>query len=107
MHNQMTGRVRKAPENFVQGEGVAKVFAEAKAGRRSFKPRSLSLSAGYALSPGLSLQANLSDTQRAPMFYELYANGVLVNSTVVPTTALDSSNLAIGGWYDGNTSQRF
>ena len=36
MHNQMTGRVRKAPENFVQGEGVAKVFAEAKAGRRSF-----------------------------------------------------------------------
>ncbi|QIL72541.1 sulfite dehydrogenase [Diaphorobacter sp. HDW4B] len=36
MHNQMTGRVRKAPENFVQGDGVAKVFAEAKAGRRSF-----------------------------------------------------------------------
>lgn len=49
-----------------------------EAGRRSFKPRSLSLSAGYALSPSLALQANLSDTQRAPMFYELYANGVHV-----------------------------
>ncbi|MDR2333668.1 MAG: sulfite dehydrogenase [Burkholderiaceae bacterium] len=37
MHNnQMTGRVRKAPENFVQGGDVGKVFAEAKAGRRNF-----------------------------------------------------------------------
>ncbi|QNN55904.1 sulfite dehydrogenase [Diaphorobacter ruginosibacter] len=37
MHNnQMTGRVRKAPENFVQGGDVGKVFAEAKAGRRTF-----------------------------------------------------------------------
>ncbi|MBF5004673.1 sulfite dehydrogenase [Diaphorobacter caeni] len=36
MQNQMTGRLRKAPENFVQGDGVATVFAEAKAGRRSF-----------------------------------------------------------------------
>ncbi|QIL79546.1 sulfite dehydrogenase [Diaphorobacter sp. HDW4A] len=36
MQNQMTGRLRKAPENFVRGDGVATVFAEAKAGRRSF-----------------------------------------------------------------------
>lgn len=48
------------------------------AGTRSFRPRSLSLSAGYELSKSLSLQANLSDTQRAPMFYELHANGVHV-----------------------------
>ncbi|QPF73862.1 TonB-dependent receptor [Roseateles sp. DAIF2] len=45
---------------------------------RRFAPRSLSLSGGYQLSPAWSLQANLSDTQRAPMFYELYANGVHV-----------------------------
>ena len=36
MDNQMTGRVRKAPENFVKGDAVAQVFAEAKAGRRNF-----------------------------------------------------------------------
>ena len=36
MDNQMTGRVRKAPENFVKGDVVAQVFAEAKAGRRNF-----------------------------------------------------------------------
>ena len=50
------------------------------AGGRSFGPRSLALSASYAFSPALSLQANLSDTQRAPTFYELYANGVHVAS---------------------------
>lgn len=50
------------------------------AGGRRFSPRSLSFSGSYALSPALSLSANLSDTQRAPMFYELYANGVHVAS---------------------------
>jgi iron complex outermembrane receptor protein len=48
------------------------------AGQRTFSPRSLSLSGSYALSKTLSLQANLSDTQRAPMFYELHASGVHV-----------------------------
>ena len=32
----ISGRVRKAPENYVQGEGVGTVFAEARAGRRDF-----------------------------------------------------------------------
>ena len=31
-----TGRLRKAPENFIQGDGVARVAAEARGGRRDF-----------------------------------------------------------------------
>jgi sulfane dehydrogenase subunit SoxC len=31
-----SGRVRKAPENFIQGDGVRTVFAEGRAGRRDF-----------------------------------------------------------------------
>ncbi|QNP48509.1 sulfite dehydrogenase [Diaphorobacter aerolatus] len=34
--NQMAGGVRKAPENFVRGGDVGTVFAEARAGRRTF-----------------------------------------------------------------------
>lgn len=50
------------------------------ASRFDFKPRSASLSAGYKLSGGFSLSANLTHSQRAPMFYELLANGVHVAS---------------------------
>ena len=32
----ISGRVRKAPENFIPGSGVGTVFAEARAGRRDF-----------------------------------------------------------------------
>ena len=32
----MTGRIRKAPENFVPAREVGTVFAQAKAGRRDF-----------------------------------------------------------------------
>ncbi|MEL4178992.1 TonB-dependent receptor [Roseateles sp. PN1] len=48
-----------------------------------YKPRSASLSASYRLpqiAQGLSLNANLNSTERAPMFYELHANGVHVAS---------------------------
>ncbi|MDC8771404.1 TonB-dependent receptor [Roseateles albus] len=59
--------------------------------RRSFSPHSLSLGGSYKLlgeagtantatSHGLSLTANLNSTERAPMFYELHANGVHVAS---------------------------
>jgi sulfane dehydrogenase subunit SoxC len=34
--NPMTGRLRKAPENFIDPAGVRQVFAEAKDGRRDF-----------------------------------------------------------------------
>ena len=53
---------------------------------RSFSPHSFSLSGSYKLAgeadaaKGLSLTANLNSTERAPMFYELHANGVHVAS---------------------------
>ncbi|MDC8786931.1 TonB-dependent receptor [Roseateles koreensis] len=48
-----------------------------------YQPHSFSLSASYQLpevAQGLSLSANLNSTERAPMFYELHANGVHVAS---------------------------
>jgi len=50
------------------------------AGSRNFSPRSLSLSGSYQLSPSFSVNANLNSSQRAPVFYELHANGVHVAS---------------------------
>jgi len=47
---------------------------------RRFKPTSLSLSGSYKLSSAWSLTANLTRSERAPMFYELLANGVHVAS---------------------------
>jgi len=49
-------------------------------GERSFSPLSLSLSGSYKLSASWSLDANLTRSERAPMFYELLANGVHVAS---------------------------
>ncbi len=46
------------------------------ASHRRFQPISLSLSASLALPAGWQLQATLGRTQRAPAYYELYANGV-------------------------------
>ncbi|MBB3281048.1 TonB-dependent receptor [Mitsuaria sp. BK037] len=47
---------------------------------RRFSPKSLSLSGAYELGQGFSLSSNLSSSQRAPTFYELFANGVHVAS---------------------------
>ncbi|MBB3293111.1 iron complex outermembrane receptor protein [Mitsuaria sp. BK045] len=47
---------------------------------RRFSPKSLSLSGAYDLGQGFSLSSNLSSGQRAPTFYELFANGVHVAS---------------------------
>ena len=46
MPNQLTGRVRKAPENFVPAADVGRVFAEAKAGRRDFIRGAFAAAAG-------------------------------------------------------------
>lgn len=46
------------------------------ASSRSFAPRSASLSAGYRLGEPWLLTAHLSSTQRAPVYYELFANGL-------------------------------
>lgn len=47
---------------------------------RRFSPKSFSLSGAYELGNGFSLSSNLSSSQRAPTFYELFANGVHVAS---------------------------
>ncbi|WP_238139411.1 TonB-dependent receptor [Roseateles aquatilis] len=47
---------------------------------RRFSPRSLSLTGGVELGRGFSLSSSLSSSERAPTFYELFANGVHVAS---------------------------
>lgn len=42
---------------------------------RNFKPHSESIGALWSFTPGLALAVNGTLTQRAPTFYELYANG--------------------------------
>ena len=44
--------------------------------QRRFSPTSLALSGVYGLAGGWSVSANLNRTQRAPAYYELYANGL-------------------------------
>ncbi|MBB5204206.1 iron complex outermembrane receptor protein [Inhella inkyongensis] len=43
---------------------------------RRFAPRSLALQGRWQAAPGWSLQAQWSDSQRAPTHYELFANGL-------------------------------
>ena len=62
-----------------------KVEAEAEArfgpaSTHQFSPSNLSLSGSYKLSATWSLNANLNRSERAPMFYELLADGVHVAS---------------------------
>ncbi|QNP61205.1 sulfite dehydrogenase [Paenacidovorax monticola] len=59
MPTWISGRVRKAPENFVQGEGVRTVFAEARAGRRdfirgAFATAASGMAAGVAVAQGVA-----------------------------------------------------
>lgn len=44
--------------------------------QRRFNPTSFALTGLYPLSGGWSLSANLNRTERAPAYYELYANGL-------------------------------
>lgn len=50
------------------------------ASTRSFSPKSLSLGGAYKLAADWSLTGNVTRSERAPMFYELHANGVHVAS---------------------------
>lgn len=54
------------------GSGLPRFGA---AGARNFNNNSGALGAVYAFTPGLALAVNGSYTERAPTFYELYANG--------------------------------
>ncbi|WP_027015357.1 sulfite dehydrogenase [Comamonas composti] len=61
MDNHITGRVRKAPENFIRAADVGKVFAEAKAGRRDFMRNAFATAAGAAASGAALAQAGEGD----------------------------------------------
>jgi len=64
----------------VASDGDANLGAAAEprfgaAATRRFRPHSFSLSGSLELRPGWTLSANLNRSQRAPMYYELFANG--------------------------------
>ena len=52
------GRLLKAPENFLDPSGVRQVFAEAKAGRRSFIRNAFAAASGAVAAPMAWAQAN-------------------------------------------------
>ncbi len=52
------GRLRKAPENFIDTAGVKQVFGEAKAGRRDFIRKAFAAAGAAAVTPLVSAQAN-------------------------------------------------
>ena len=56
--NIHSGRVRKAPENFLNQEGIRTVFAEGKQGRRDFIRHAFAAAAAGAASAGAMAQGN-------------------------------------------------
>ena len=52
-----SGRLRKAPENFIARDGVARVFAEARSGRRDFLRGAFAAAAAGAALPAARAQA--------------------------------------------------
>jgi iron complex outermembrane recepter protein len=68
-------RVRVASDGDAPGAPELRFGA---ATQRRFTPTSGAVGARWALSPVLALSAQLGATQRAPTYYELYANGVHV-----------------------------
>lgn len=76
---------------------------------RTFHPLSASLSGRWPLAPGWSLSGVLGSTQRAPAYYELFANGLHV-----ATAAYERGNAELGlersthadlglAWEDGSS----
>jgi sulfane dehydrogenase subunit SoxC len=55
--NPMTGRLRKAPENFLDPAGVRQVFAEAKEGRRDFLRGAFAVAASAVAATGAARAA--------------------------------------------------
>jgi sulfane dehydrogenase subunit SoxC len=54
----MTGRVRKAPEHFLDGAGIRRVNEEARAGRRGFIRQAFAAAAAAAATPAALAQGN-------------------------------------------------
>jgi iron complex outermembrane recepter protein len=97
----------------VASDGDAVGSEEARFGSassRRFSPLSLSLEVSTQLASGWSISANLGRTQRAPAYYELYANGVHVATRAYergdPNLALERSQHAELGlaWRSGSHS---
>ena len=55
---QASGRIQKAPENFLDAQGVKTVFAEGKQGRRDFIRRAFVAAAAGAAVPATMAQGN-------------------------------------------------
>ncbi|MDT8998711.1 TonB-dependent receptor [Paucibacter sp. APW11] len=62
------------------GDGADGVGRFGPALERRFSPRSFSFSASYHTTPELGLTMSVNHSERAPSFYELFANGVHVAS---------------------------
>lgn len=80
------------------------------AATRRFKPLSFSLSGSLELRPGWTLSANLNRSQRAPMYYELFAKGQHVATGAFErgdsALALERANAGELGlrWAEGSNS---
>jgi iron complex outermembrane recepter protein len=93
----LTGGLR-VERTHVASEGDAPDAAEPKFGpaqRRNFSPVSASFGAAYAVAPNWRVNGQLGLTQRAPTYYELYANGIHVATGAFelgdPTLGLERS----------------
>ncbi len=53
----LSGRLRKAPENFIDGNGLTRVMAEARGGRRDFMRRSFAAAAAAISAPVVAAQS--------------------------------------------------
>ena len=80
--------------------------------RSSFRPNSYSAGLSYAFDENWALSGNLSHSERAPSYFELYANGphVATGQVEVGDTGLDEERAngaeAILGWKAGTRSFR-
>jgi iron complex outermembrane recepter protein len=105
----LTGGLR-AERVRVSSEGDAPDAAQPKFGpaqRRSFSPGSAWLAATWALAPGWQLNGQAGLTQRAPTYYELYANGIHVATGAFelgdPTLGLErSGHLELGAQWESD-----
>ena len=68
--NPLSGRLLKAPENFIDPQGVRQVFAEAKAGRREFLRNAFAAAAAGVTAGGALAQAK-APAQGDPNILEL------------------------------------
>ncbi|WP_310733092.1 TonB-dependent receptor [Rubrivivax rivuli] len=80
---------------------------------RRFSPRSASVQASLGTGPGWQLGATLGHTERAPAYYELYANGVHVataayerGDATLPTERSRHAELGLG-WSGAGSSLKF